>query len=538
MENKSIVSGKIANLSEDHVARIRPVAKAVLDGKTVAECEIAKDGSFELPLKKPMPVEIKVTPKGNDEIHLAKRNISELAFKKDRAEMVLATDTKLLDRMIFLLGTTYRIYGTVYSGTVSPLALDPLAGVRIDFYEYDPAGILFPFPTTESKEFLGSAYTNQVGEYDFDFFLPIRLAYWYLFPMMDRTPDIRVEIMQFHNGNWVKVFEQTNTDWNIDTEFHRDYLIPEGDVIPQPPGGSFPDSGFKPISVGLLPTTRLDKGYATAVAGDPSRVRNIHNQPLAGNLRLFGLFAAAPPVATYKVQIATANEDGPTGSWSDLTDPLINRQWDAADSDFKPITLGPDENNHYQNIDTLPEADWHEHSLKFTWNSTNHPDGYYCLKVTGYAADNSEVCEQELPVMRIDNTAPQVSVEAVETIDGTVDDCGVLFLPDAPPHDRWIRFNVQAYHPQGHLLKYELRGSLGKNAVSAGSTIVRSRPNPDQPWNGEYSGTENFRVVSTICDPVAANFELWAWGAGTDCYAHMINPQIVRDETNLVVSES
>jgi len=47
-------------------------------------------------------------------------------------------------------------------------------------------------------------------------------------------------------------------------------------------------------------------------------------------MRIFGLFASAPPVVSYKVQVATADEDGPVGHWHDLTDALYNNKWNSA----------------------------------------------------------------------------------------------------------------------------------------------------------------------------------------------------------------
>jgi hypothetical protein len=256
-------------------------------------------------------------------------------------------------------------------------------------------------------------------------------------------------------------------------------------------------------------------------------------------LRIFGLFAEAPPVATYKVQIAEADELGATGSWDDLTDSLTNRKWNSTLHKWEPLNLGPDPvTGKYQNIDTEPEADWHEHALKVTWNSVNYPNGYYSLRVIGYDASNTEVGTFEMPVVRVDNSVPEAKLEIVGTSVGGVTPCGALQLGA----DRGIQFMVTAQDPEGHVRQYWLSGTRGKEAVYAGAPISKSRPDSNDNWTGDINEfvtfTANTLPISLItCSMLAYNFELHVWGLSTDGYNVTPGSQRAKRETNLIVSE-
>ena len=236
------------------------------------------------------------------------------------------------------------------------------------------------------------------------------------------------------------------------------------------------------------------------------------------------------------MQIADADEDGAVGSWQDVTDPLHNRKWNDAQHRWDHMVLGPDPvTGRYQNIDIEPEADWHEHALKVTWHSANEPNGYYALRIVGYDAEGAQVGDPfEMPVMRVDNDRPEASLEVM----GAVTKCGALQLGG----NRKIQFKITAHDSEGHVRRYWISGTRGKEAESAGTAVNEWRPDPTIAWTGEKDHLVDFTVASLSgdlvgCPSVAYNFELHVWGLATDCYNETPGSQRIKRETNLVVSE-
>jgi hypothetical protein len=437
----------------------------------------------------------------------------------------------------------YHMHGVVYATTFlwgMPISVEPLPAAKIEFYEADVPFIwLFGTEPALTEAYLGHAYTAPDGSYDFTFNFSYKTGFytWYWL-FTDKVPDIRARISQFVDGLWKQVYEGP-VDWNIVQDFHRDYFVPKEDVIPVPPGGVKPTEGFRFISLGLLPidTTRIQLGYGTAQPSDP--VAGISHQPFCGTLRIFGLFAESPPVVSYKVQIATADEDSVVGTWQDVGDPLYNRRWNDVSHVWEAMVLGPDPvTGRYQNIDTQPEADWHEHALKVTWNSANVNNGYYALRVIGYDAASTEVGTFQMPIVRVDNSLPEISLETIGTSVGAVTKCGALKLG----LDRKIQFRVTAHDAEGHVKRYWLSGTRGKAATSAGATIQETRPDPANRWVGVSNKLVEFTIAALPadlvgCPAVAYNFELHARGLATDGYSAEPVSQWEERENNLVVAE-
>ncbi|HAC65921.1 MAG TPA: hypothetical protein DCF68_20905, partial [Cyanothece sp. UBA12306] len=450
--------------------------------------------------------------------------------------------------LLLIVTKTYRLQGTVYATTFAgsmPIAIEPLPAAKLEFYEVDTPILWLDSTPPLSEGYLGYAYSGPDGSYDFEFdfsYTPWIIYWWWL----DRVPDVRVRISQFDDGIWQEVYEGP-VDWNIAEDFRRDYFIPIEDLIPLVDSGVKPSEGFRFLSLGLLPidATRIVDGYASAKTGDPDRISKISHQPLCDRLRIFGLFAESPPVASYLVeiaQVANASVDLSSTSiaWKPVTDPLHNRKWNDTQRRWDFQVLGPDPTTRrYQNIDTQPEADWHEHSLKITWMTANEPDGYYALRITGYDAANNPVGDVHyMPILRIDNSKPDVSLESISTSMGNVTPCGAMQLGS----DRQIQFVITAYDPQGHVRSYHLSGTRGKDASVAGSTISVVRPDPEDTWTGVTNHKENFNVdllppPVISCSMLAYNFELHVYGLSTNGYDVTPPSQRVKREVNLIVSE-
>ncbi|MBN1261842.1 MAG: hypothetical protein JXB35_14285 [Anaerolineae bacterium] len=548
-KNKYVIEGQVKTMQAADFARTPMTVHAFVGGREVAKAKVDKKGQYSLRFEHagdPPVTEVRLLP-----ANLSGRAAQALSLKKTMtAYRYVETDRGLAARydlmipadfllLIQTITKTYRLHGAVYATTfaadgVTPISIEPLPAAKIEFYEVDAPFLILPgMPPTLSEAYLGQAYTAPDGSYEFLFDFSYKHNPWMVFVWLfqDRKPDIRARISQFEDGIWQQIYEGP-VDWDIVEDFHRDYFIPAEDVIPIPDSGVKPAEGFRFTSVGLLPidATRLVKGYATSQPGDPV---NLTHQPLCGTLRIFGLFAEAPPVTTYKVQIADADEDGPTGSWRDVTDPLHNREWNHTLHVWEHRVLGPDPvTAHYQNIDTQAEADWHEHALKATWNSVNEPNGYYALRIIGYDEHGAAVVTREMPVMRIDNTAPEIDFEPL----GAVTACGHLALPAS----RKIQFRVTAFDPEGHMFSYNISGTRGKAASPAGAPVGQVRPTPI--WTGIKNATQEFIVdvrpaALSGCTTLAYNFELHIWGSATNCYSTRVGAQHRKRETNLVVSE-
>lgn len=538
---KFVVEGKIRNGKIPGKLDLTVVAFS--GKKMLTSAPIGKSGNYRMEFmgEKPIPVELRLLPtrslrKQKQLPPGFRSSFGAARFVQKKQEFHAQYDLQLTESMMMLFRNvtrTYNMHGTVFVDNY-PQWVQPLPGVRIDFYEFDPSF----FFLSGGEQYLGSTQSQPDGSYEFEF--DFSYNFWpmiWIWLLRDTKPDIRARISQFVDGTWIQVHEST-VDWNITENFPKDYFIPVDDYFPAPELEAKPEAGFRPVSVGLLPldTTRIVKGYASGKPEDPSRVYLIRHQPFCGKLRIFGLFAEVPSVVKYKVQLATADEDGPLGAWEDLTDPLNNRTWDDTLKAWRHEVLGPDEDNRYRNIDIEPEWDWHEHALKFTWNSANKVDGFYALRITGYDAGDTEIHTEVFPVMRVDNTPPEISFEATDEV-GT---CGHLALSGGNS----INVKVTAHDPSGHMLRYTISGTRGKNPTpdNAGNRLEEKRENTVDTWIGHKDEIRTFTVKALSgdllnCDTLAYNLELHAYGSPTDCYSVEVNSQHRKKEINLVVTK-
>lgn len=486
--------------------------------------------------------------------------------KKDLFELSLNTSLPkyFLDDII-LRARKYNVHGTVY--VQHPTYFESLAGCRIDFYEVDSltdGGDLFPKPEIRGlpellrrDDYLGSAYSDASGAFSFSFkfgilwkkpgtviareieFTPFTPKLPSLAPTFDYKPDIRARFSQFINGTWTRIYEAPMNafDWNIGTDFHRDYILPAECVVIPNGTGSAPATGFRFHTIGLLPvdTTRIVNGYAFAHSGDPCGVFSSH--PFCGSLRIYGLFAAAHAVTTYTVETLKTDSagnplDGET--WRAVPDSLSNLKWNDLTHRWEVEQLSlPD--GKYRNIDIEPENLWLEHSFKIGWNTFNYIDGYYKLRITGFNAATVQVAQQEMPMVRIDNSRPTAFLDVITPAATT---CGDLLLGA----DRTITFRATAYHAQGHMDYYQIWGTRGRYAETAGTPVSGTRPDTNALWNGISGEPAPFplqvRSTATLhCATMAYGFHLVAQGLGTNGYGINLEMKRAYAETNLIVTE-
>jgi hypothetical protein len=533
------IEGQLTTKNNEILPKVGFSIHAIIAGAEIAQAIVDKNGRYKLSLeseKQLQSTELRVIPAKFSATPLSvtgfSRTISPHRFiqKTGVADMYTATVNFVIpDSFIdYLKRITkkYNMKGEVYSyiGTeTNMISVDIVKGVKIEFWEH-------PIPYSKFEGHLGEAYTDNQGHYEFSF------EYTYIEGTIfsfNKVPDVHAKIFQFVSGVWKEIFSSP-VDWDIAQDFHRDYFIPAINIMPIPDPGEHPSEGFRFCSIGLLEvdSDHIKEGYAYAISDDDLRIRGISHQPFCGTLRIFGLFAQAPKIVKYKVQIADATKTGAIiqadtkkPKWRDLSDQLTNRKYNPVTKLYDSISLGPDSTGHYINADIDPELDWHEHALKITWNTANVPNGYYAMKIIGYEQNN--VAHEFIMdfVLKIYNTAPTAKIEV---IDPPANNCGALKLTS----ERKIGFNVIAFDPEDHILRYWIHSTRGKSAESSGNDIVK--------LNGtNINGVKETFAVASVppCRDSAYNFELWVQGSATDCYSVELSSMRVRVETNLIVSE-
>ncbi|WP_319587826.1 hypothetical protein [uncultured Desulfobulbus sp.] len=545
-------------------------------GKLLGEGPLDENGAYnftldaaELPVGLELafyPASVKAEEAGTMAIRRSVPQASIKSKKKDLYEISLnASLPKFFLDEVIRRTQKYTIHGSLY--LQHPTYFASLAGCRIDFYEVDsikdridflPEPGLPRYPEILRRDdFLGSAYSDATGAYTFSFkfgmlwkkpgtivareeeFSPFKPKLPGLNPTFDYKPDIRARFSQFINGTWTRIYEapMTEFDWNIGTDFHRDYIIPADCAVIPGSAGSAPSTGFRFHTIGLLPvdTTRIVGGYAFAQVGDPCGTFACH--PFCATLRIYGLFAASHAVTSYLVEtLKTDNAgnalDGET--WQRLADSLSNLKWNDTTHRWVVESLVlPD--GKFRNIDIEPENMWLEHSFKAAWNTFNCVDGYYKLRITGFNVSNVQVAQQEMPMVRIDNSKPDAYLDVSSPAATT---CGDLLLTS----DRTITFRVTAHHAQGHMNYLQIWGNRGRYAETAGESVTAHRPDANAIWNGVINELEIFtlalRSTTTIhCATMAYGFHLVAQGLGTNGYGINLEMKRAYGETNLIVTE-
>lgn len=575
---KLVISGRLNSSGKVPFNRGFLLAHALIAGEEASRAPIDENGEFSIEIESgaAIPaVEVCVLPVGIERAQagtmMLSKTISSSKFVPDKATpgVLRASETFFLPadllRRLQKRGLRYHVHGAVY--VQHDTYFERLGGARIDFHEIDsiddsglgPLGAP-SLPIRLRDELLGSAYTTLDGTYDFTFRFPA-LVLSKQPPVLvsgildrdkrislDAAPDIRARIHLFIDGVWTMIHEvpMSDFDWNISTDFHRDYVVPASAATGTPVTGVKPEEGFRYISVGLIPIddTRFVDGYVTSQPGDP--IPGIRHQPLCGTLRIFGLFASTPAVATYTVEYLQTDASGVavgTATWQRITDPLSNLKWDSTTHQWKSEPLDDEAPGTYRNIDTEPEANWLLHGLKIAWNTLNVHRGYYKLRITGKAGE-TVITQRETPVFCIDNTLPQARIDVLSP---AATECGLLNLGA----DRVLTFRITAYQENGHLLGYWISGNRGRVAENAGVVdpsrgldgVVRvSRPDPDADWSGVVGGSQTFTVAprstaTATCSTMAYSFHLRVQGSATNGYASSLTSFVIPADTNLVVSE-
>ena len=556
-----IIEGTVLDGDKIAFAKEKLSVQAFVKGQEVAGAEVDPSGRYKLSFtsaeeRPTTELRVSSTAAADSDANLASaeiltptqfvtrgnQSIAQHNLTLPSSKLVPAGGLGPLDRVLPMCGQVFA--------WITPHQFEGQLGLKLDFYSFEPSAELRIDQSVQPpliravivwrKLLSYTSYTGSDGVYAgcFSYKIPI-------IPPLRPVPDpyFMVEISQFFEGNWNKVYEEHISLPALRQYTHFDFLIPIDKLVGSPVCTT-PKIGFLFGAIGLIPCddAHIVKGYVSSQTGD--QIMGLTHRPMRGVLRIFGLFAKDPQVASYKFEIAATDENhvpGPNATlkWEDLTDPLSNRKRDSLTAEV----MGPDPITHvYKNIDGDEDNIWGERDLKFEWNSANRPDGFYALRIKALDKNNNPVMINneplvvEMPVLRIDNSLPTVKIEAVGA-----EESGKVVSTDGK-----LKFNITAYDPQGHVLDWNIRALAGRDAIelNADPTALQFDPpaNTGSPGEGVPAGTmETLTIVKlprnlAACDPLVYNFELIAHGSAITGYPS--SECGVRDDVSLMVTKS
>lgn len=557
-ETDYTIEGQIKSTAEVDFSEVKLAVHAFVGGVEVAHAPVDQQGKYKLTFKykdQPPATELRVIPAElphhwSEIIALSETFSSSRYVPKKQSDPVyhavfdmhVPPDYLLLPKVI---SKEYHIYGTVYARGIAfphleespspevPILLPPtynlkvIPGAKLEFYEVSGRREVKLEETTTGKD----------GSYNFNFtFTYFRDNGYYRgdYPrhwlFEDYKPDIRVKIYQLVSDSYKQIYE-SEVDWDIVKDFHRNYYVPAKDTFPIPDHGGKPRKGFRYNRINnlLIDENHIsDDGYASVPPPGEYLLPEMHHRPFCGILHIHGFFAGSN-VKWYKVQVKEygAKEEDK----QNVGDRLTHYYW-IDDNTIGSKDIWPNSAGAYENIDNDTSIEWIFPDLKATWNSASVDDGRYELRIVSCTKDGEELDPYPID-LQIDNNPPDADIEAL----GETNKCGHLEL-DTKRH---IKFWVKAYDRKGHLLRYRITGTRGKVPQSAGDEILHERGERNL-WTGTPAEgkEENFEVNSLRgdligCSPLAYNFKLTVVGSATDCLRTF--GQGVTRETNLVVSE-
>jgi len=559
-----VIQGTVSNGDKIDFAKEKLAVQAFIKGQEVAQADVDASGHYKLTFKsgeERPTTELRVSSAAAESdaslasaeiltptqfVTEGNQSIAQRNLTLPSAILVPAGGLGPLDRVLPICGQVFA--------WITPHQFEEQRGLKLDFYSFQPSAELRIDQSMQPplirtvivwrKLHSYTSYTDSDGVYAgcFSYKIPI-------IPPLRPVPDpyFMVEISQFFEGNWNKVYNE-NIGLPVLRQYtHFDFLIPINKLVGSPVCTA-PKTGFRFGTIGLIPCdeAHIVKGYVSSQTGDP--IMDLTHRPMRGVLRIFGLFAEGSQVANYKFEIAATDENhvpdpNATLKWEDLTDALNNRKRDSLTGYWQPQVMGPDPITHlYKNIDGEPERNWGEHALKFEWNSANKPDGFYALRIKALDKNNNPVMINneplvvEMPVLRIDNSLPKVKIEAVGA-----QECGKVVSTGGK-----LNFSITAYDPQGHVLSWYIRALAGRDAIELNNDPAALQFDPPAntgtPGEGVPAGTPEALTIVKLppnlqaCDPLVYNFELIAIGSAVTGYPG--SEVWGRDDASLIVTKS
>jgi hypothetical protein len=560
-----VIEGNLQDGNKIDFAKEKLTVHAFVKEQEVGHANVDGAGHFKVTFaseEERPTTELRVAPTdttGGLPIAAATQKLEPVEFSRQENLVTAQKDFRVSSDIlewIRRLRLPYNMFGQVFGQTT--FTIEPGPALKMDFYECDP---WFPFAIPLStklpplvpdlglhvppfrfpplrKDYLGTTYTDPNGYYEFNFTWNLLLGVppW---RWPDPKPDIQVRISQFFNETWNEVFCGP-VDWNIVPRFHRDFLVPAANLraIPPPP----PATGFAFSSIGLIPVDgkHLVNGHAYTDAMDPVPIMNMTQRPFGETLRIGGLFAKTPAIASYKVQIASMDENPLT--WKDVLEPFHNLKWNFGNRVWDHILFSPDAVTHrFTNRET--ESNWFEPALKFTFHSRTVDDGFYAFRMIGFDTAGNQVGNPvELPVLCIDNTPPLADLEAP-----AAEKCGGVLLQkklnEKGETIHTLDLKVTAYDEAKHVLNFGISATRGSKPFE-GNVLTEILPSiiMSTPGNGIRNQTETVTIKElpaafADCPTLVYSVYLGVQGSATNGYSSTLGSQAVGRIINLTVTK-
>lgn len=240
--------------------------------------------------------------------------------------------------------------------------------------------------------------------------------------------------------------------------------------------------------IGLVPRTFIDQATGLATTGSGHQI-DVTDAPFGSHLRVIGnldklrAWPAPGPIRHYAIGYCNMELDacetfGTPGftlsDWKFVSDVRTNYYWDGAQGKYVLDSVSPatifDGGGLLVKAYPVPSGalDWYFPNLLFDWRTTGTDfinSGRYRIHFFGFAAENlfsyiPTPASENTMVVRIDNTLPAMSINAISYQGSDVSACAIVRLENA---DDPIEVNVSAYDPDGFLHDFSLHALYGDN---------------------------------------------------------------------------
>jgi hypothetical protein len=253
--------------------------------------------------------------------------------------------------------------------------------------------------------------------------------------------------------------------------------------------------------VGVIVSTKIDSnGYSTSSP--------FIDAPFGGTLDIFGNLTKfwGWTARSYRLDV---DKDG--GGFKPVTAAWTVQWWNPLTSEFEAKTVAPDPGTGRYDIPleygpvNAPYR-WQYPYLAARWPSS--ADGLYTFRFAlfdGAAANpaaspvnNIPSNEKNLLTLRVDNSAPEVDLEAiVQLVPPATNVAACTIVSSGPSSPNSFQFRITARDPNHHMLDYNLSALWGKNGSNphvADDTYIPAHQGPEGPY--AWSGVAHVLVPS------------------------------------------
>lgn len=276
-------------------------------------------------------------------------------------------------------------------------------------------------------------------------------------------------------------------------------------------GSVYSAAGPHILGVGHVPADRIINGYADTTV-DPSYFFQVKDAPFGGTLSLMLNHERAYQSGARYYRLSVAHGGGTVEPQQSFSDYL----WSTTTNRFESTTTSPSSGGYYRV--RHPNELWYNHWLGYRLNTHGLANGPATVTVRFYSAQSGgSLLSTHTLQLRLDNSAPQVEIQAILHDGAAVGTCGIVDSGS----DRFS-FDIVARDPEGHLKNWSLQALWGDNESGAVASDSYT-PVPTRIWHGTPAAGQIVRP--TPADPwqptnrrCAHTFELRAWARTIDGY--------------------